>query len=316
MNDYWLSILVNMGLLSFLALSTYVLLIGGAMSFGQQAFFGIGGYAAGMATVLWALPLGLALVLAAAVGALVAGMVGAVTFRLRGFYFSVASLAAAEAVRIFFELFSFQVETSSGQMLGPDGIAGFGGIRYLYERGVSQMGFVLLIYGVLCLILLALHLSQKARFGLALRMVGEDPELAGVFGIDVLKVKLAAAAAAGAIAALGGGLYAHYNTYIEPSNFGVMLGVHSVAYTLIGGIGTPLGPLLGTGIDILLLEGSRMFQGYRMIAFGGVVALFLIVRPRGILDERLVHRLRAWAGRGLRHRKGHAGSPRQPTNEA
>jgi branched-chain amino acid transport system permease protein len=316
MNDYWLSILANMGLLSFLALSTYVLLIGGAMSFGQQAFFAVGGYAAGMATVLGALPLGAALALAAVMGALIAGMVGAVTFRLRGFYFSVASLAAAEAIRIFFELFSFQIETSPGVMAGPDGIGGFGGIRYLYERGLSQTGFVLLIYGMLGAILLGLHLSERARFGLALRMVGEDPELAGVFGIDVRKVKLAAAAAAGAIAALGGGLYAHYNTYIEPSNFGVMLGVHSLAYTLIGGLGTPLGPLLGAGIDILLLEGSRLFQGYRMIAFGGVVALFLIVRPRGILDERLVNRLRAWTRRGLRHGKRHADPPHQPTNEA
>ena len=316
MDDYWLGILANMGLLSFLALSSYVLLIGGAMSFGQQAFFAIGAYGAGIATVLWALPFAAALVLAAVMGALAATLLGALTLRLQGFYFSVASLAAAEAVRIFLELFSLRAETSGGQIVGPGGVDGFGGIRYLYVRGLSQAGFVLLIYGVLCLVLLALYLSERGRFGLALRMSGEDPELAAVFGIDVPKVKLAAAAAAGAIAALGGGLYAHYNTYIEPRNFGMMLGIHGLAYALIGGVGTPLGPLLGVGFDILLLEFSRIFQGYRMIAFGGVVALFLIVRPRGILDERLVHRLRAGFGRALRYRRGHAGPPDRPPDGA
>ena len=71
-----------------------------------------------------------------------------------------------------------------------------------------------------------------------------------------------------------------------------MLGVHSLAYALIGGLGTAFGPLLGVLIDIGLLESTRAFQGYRMIVFGGLVALLLVFRPRGLLDERLVHKLR------------------------
>ncbi|MBM3354072.1 MAG: branched-chain amino acid ABC transporter permease, partial [Betaproteobacteria bacterium] len=100
------------------------------------------------------------------------------------------------------------------------------------------------------------------------------------------------AAAAGALAALGGVLYAHHNTYVEPRNFDIMLGVHSLAYALIGGLGTVFGPLLGVLVDIGLLEGSRVFQGYRMIVFGGLVALLLVFRPRGLLDERTVIWLR------------------------
>lgn len=311
MGEYGLSILANMGLLSFLALSSYVLLIGGSMSFGQQAFFAIGAYAAGIATVLWAMPLGLALVLAAAAGAFAAGTMVAFTHRLGGVYFSVASLAAAEAIRIGLELFSLRAATPEGRMIGPNGTEGFGGIRYLYERGFSQAEFVLLIYGVLCLVLLGLLASERARFGLALRMVGEDAELAGVLGIDARKIRLAAAAASGAVAAIGGGLFAHYNTYIEPRNFEVMLGIHGLFYTLIGGFATPLGPLLGVFIDVILMEISRILQGYRMVVFGGVVAVILILRPRGILDDRLVHRLRAWTKRVLGHRKRHAEPPHQ-----
>jgi branched-chain amino acid transport system permease protein len=69
-----------------------------------------------------------------------------------------------------------------------------------------------------------------------------------------------------------------------------MLGVHSLAYGLIGGLGTALGPLVGVVLDIGLLESMRTFQGYRMIVFGGVVAVLLIVRPRGLLDEPTVNR--------------------------
>lgn len=306
MNEYVLGILANMGLLSFLALSAYVLLIAGEMSFGQQAFFAIGAYSAAATTVLGALPLGVALALAAALGGIAGAALGCVTLRLRGLYFSMSTLAAAEAVRIFFELLQFQHTTADGDSVGPNGSEGFGAIRYVYEHGLGQGEFVLLIYAVLLLVLTALYACERAHFGVALRMVGEDPDLAGVLGINSRRTKLAAATVSGAIAAIGGGLYAHYNTYIEPGNFDVMLGIHSVAYALIGGLGTPLGSLLGVGADVLLLEGSRIFHGYRMIAFGGLVALFLIVRPRGLLDEQLVCKLRArvrrappYAGRAL-----------------
>ena len=67
-----------------------------------------------------------------------------------------------------------------------------------------------------------------------------------------------------------------------------MLGVHSLAYALIGGLGTAFGPLLGVLLDIGFLEGTRFFHGYRMIVFGGLVAVLLIFRPRGLLDERMV----------------------------
>jgi len=104
----------------------------------------------------------------------------------------------------------------------------------------------------------------------------------------VQRVKLGVAAAAGALAALGGVLYAHHNTYIEPRNFDIMLGVHSLAYALIGGLGTAFGPLLGVLLDVGVLESTRFFQGYRMIVFGGLVAVLLVFRPRGLLDERMV----------------------------
>ncbi|MDQ5850199.1 MAG: branched-chain amino acid ABC transporter permease [Pseudomonadota bacterium] len=292
MDEYSIGVLTNVGLLSFVALSAYLLLIAGELSFGQQAFFGVGAYAAGIGTAMLGWPLPVAAAAAMALGALAAFLVGVPTLRLRGLYFAMATLAAAEMLRILLELFHWRIEVG-GETVGPDGSQGFRGIRWIFERGVEPLDFLAIVYALLVLTLIAFMLMERSRLGATLRAVGEDPELAGCVGIAVRKLKLGVVAASGALAALGGALFAHHNTYIEPRNFDVMLGVHSLAYALIGGLGTALGPLLGVALDIGLLEGSRIFGGMRMIVFGGLVALLLVLRPRGLLDERVVHWIRS-----------------------
>ncbi len=291
MDEYALGVLTNMGLFMFVAASAYLLLIAGELSFGQQAFFGVGAYAAGIGTAMLGWPLPLAALAAMALGALAALLVGLPTLRLRGLYFAMATLAAAEMVRILLELFHWQVEVA-GEAVGPDGTQGFRGIRWMFERGVEPADFLAIVWLLVGVVMVGFVMVERSKLGLTLRALGEDPELAGSVGVDVYRIKLVAVAAAGALAALGGALFAHHNTYIEPRNFDIMLGVHSLAYALIGGLGTILGPLLGVALDLGLLEGTRFLHGYRMIVFGGLVALLLVFRPRGLLDERATHWLR------------------------
>lgn len=291
MDEYAIGVLTNIGLLSFVATSAYLLLVAGELSFGQQGFFGVGAYAAGIATAMLSLPLFVGILVAILAGAAAAALVGATTLRLRGLHFAMATLAAAEMLRILFELFHWQVEVG-GERVGPDGTQGFRGIRWVFERGLEPLEFMLMVYGMLACVVLAFILLERSKLGASIRALGQDPDLAGMVGIDVVRLKLGVAAAAGALAALGGALFAHHNTYIEPRNFDIMLGVHSLAYALIGGLGTVFGPLLGVALDLGLLEGTRVFQGYRMIVFGGLVALLLAWRPRGLLDEQAVHWLR------------------------
>jgi branched-chain amino acid transport system permease protein len=287
MDEYAIGVLTNIGLFSFVALSAYLLLIAGEMSFGQQAFFGVGAYAGGILTALYGWPLPLAALAAMVLGALAQFLVALPTLRLRGLYFAMATLAAAEMARILFELLHWR-RSIDGELAGPDGTQGFRGIRWIFERGIEPMHY-LGIVGVLLALVVGLFLVvERSKLGATLRGIGQDPELAAAVGIDVQRVKLGVAAAAGALAALGGVLYAHHNTYIEPRNFDIMLGVHSLAYALIGGLGTAFGPLLGVLLDIGVLEGTRVFHGYRMIVFGGLVAVLLVFRPRGLLDERMV----------------------------
>ena len=221
-------------------------------------------------------------------GAAAAALVALPTLRLRGLYFAMATLAAAEMFRIAFELLHWQLEVE-GEMVGPDGTQGFRGIRWMLERGVEPEHFALIVWLLLIVVLLLFVFAERSKLGATIRALGQDPILADTLGVDVEGFKLGVVAASGALAALGGALFAHHNTYIEPRNFDIMLGVHSLAYAFIGGLGTALGPLLGVVLDLGFLEGSRVLAGYRMILFGALVALLLIWRPRGILDEQVVH---------------------------
>jgi branched-chain amino acid transport system permease protein len=303
MDDYLIGVLSNIGVISFVALSAYLLLLTGEISFGQQGFFAIGAYAAGIATALWGWSLTTALVWGAAVSGSAALLVGVPTLRLHGLYFAIATLAFAEMMRILFELFHYQVSID-GELVGPDGSDGFRNIRYVFDHNIDAVQFLLLIYSLLGATMLGFMLLERSRLGVVFRMIGQDETLAELQGIPVARQRVLAAAIAGTLAGIGGGLYAHLTTYVEPRIFDIMLGVHSLAYGLIGGLGTALGPLLGVLIDIGLLESIRALAGYRMIIFGGLVALLLIVRPRGLLDEVVVHTIgRGWRRVCLRARR-------------
>lgn len=283
----------DIAVLSLLALSAYLVLLVGRISFGQQAWFGVGAYVSGLATALAQWPLGAALLLGMAVGAALSVLLAFPTLRLSGLNYAVATLALAEMMRLGLLGWHFTRDID-GVPVGPQGAEGFRDIRWLLENDVSPGAFLALCTSVLLAVLLGLAWLRPRRLGVALRQVGHDETLAASQGLPVLRLQLLAIGLAGGVAALGGGLYAHRATYIEPALFDPMLGVHAVGYALIGGLGIALGPLIGVAFDIGLLEATKVFAGWRMVVFGGLVALFLRFRPRGLLDEDTVHRL--WHG--------------------
>jgi branched-chain amino acid transport system permease protein len=291
MDEHLVSILTNIGGFTFIALSAYLLLLTGEISFGQQAFFGIGAYFSGIVTAMWGLSMWAAIPLTMLAAAFAAGLVGIITIRLRGLYFSIATLAFAEMVRLALVGTTWQIKID-GEMVGPNGSEGLGNIRWALDNDIEANDFMWIVLITLAIVMGLFFLMERSRLGSIFRTIGADRLLAETQGINVTAYKVAATALAGAIASLGGIFYAHAQTHVYPENFDVMLGVHSLAYGLIGGLGTAFGPVLGVILDIGFLEAVEWVQGYRMIAFGGLVALLLIFMPRGILDERRVHRLR------------------------
>jgi len=290
-NDYLLTVISNIGMISLIALSAYIILITGEISFGQQAYFGISAYSGAIATTIWGWPFWLALIFGSSVAAIAAGVISAMTVRISGLYFSISTLAFSEMVRLSLLKFSYQKEID-GELIGPNGAEGFGGIRWIFENNISVLEYTLIIYLILIIVLSFLLVIERSELGMIFRMLGQDPMLTKAQGLNTTIYKVIAATIAGFIAGLGGMLYAHSFTYIEPQIFNIMLGVHSLAYGLIGGLGTVFGPIIGVVIDIGFLESIRAIHGYRMIVFGGIVAIMLIFLPRGILDENRVYKLK------------------------
>lgn len=290
MSPYAIGLCSDMVIMSFLALGAYLLLLVGRVSFGLQAFFGIGAYVSGIGTSMLSLPLGVAIPLAVAAGALISFLLAWPVMRLSGLHYAVATLAFGELARISLSWWQWQIPTAEG-LVGPNGIEGFRDIRWLLVNNVSNESYLLLCLILLLLTIGAMQWLERRRLGVAVRMVGADDLLAQSSGLDPMRIRLLISAYAGGLAALGGALYAHRTTYIEPALFEPMLGVHAVGYSLIGGLGTAWGPLMGVVFDLGLLNATSLFEGWRMVVFGGLVAVFLRVKPRGFLDEAWVHRL-------------------------
>lgn len=298
LSDYLVAVLARIGIEAFVALSAYLVLILGRVSFGQQGFFVIGAYAAGVATAVHGAPLAAGLLVGAAAGGVAGTLFAFCLGQARGLYFAAGTLAFGELTRVALLLVHYRVPRGS-DLVGPAGADGFGGIRALFTGGWSVTGYTLVIYGLLATVLVALSWGLGSRWGEAARMAGEDETAARTNGIRVTAVRTATLVIAAALAGLGGALFAHYATYVEPGHADVMLGIHSLAYGLIGGLGTPLGPVLGVALDIGVLESSRFLAGYRMVVFGGLVLAFLAVRPRGVFDEATVQQLHRVVVRSL-----------------
>ena len=110
MDEYFVQVLSNMGVISFIALSAYLILVTGEISFGQQSYFAISAYASGIATAMWNWNFISGMMFGILCAGVVSFFVAWPTLRLRGLYFSIASLALGELTRLLFENFHYQIE--------------------------------------------------------------------------------------------------------------------------------------------------------------------------------------------------------------
>jgi branched-chain amino acid transport system permease protein len=282
--DFYFGLAQIIGVHTLLGLSAYIVLLTGQVSLAQAGFFAVGAYVAGMLTVLagWAiLP---ALAVSSLFGAVVACAVGFPALRVKGLMLVIATLAFGEAVRLFFFNFDYQV-AKGGVKLGPLGGEGFRQIRYFPEHGWTTMDVMLFIWTWVALAMALLWWFDRSRYGAVLRAVGEDEIAAQSVGINLTAVKVSAMTIGGAIAGLGGGIYAHYTTHIEHASFGILLATFALAYPILGGLGSVFGTVVAAiFVQGFLVEGLRFLGDWRNLLFGALIVLAMNVRPNGFLD--------------------------------
>ncbi len=289
--EYFYSLVTQTGIHILLGLSVYTVALTGQVSFGQQGFYAIGAYISAMATTLWGVPLLPALLLGMVISAFVGVLVGFPALRVKGLYLAIATFAFGEIVRNGLNLVYFTREVG-GAEVGPVGPEGFRHISYFNDNGWTTLDVMLLVVAIVSIVLVIYALLERSRLGATVRAVGADELAAATAGVNVVWIKVGAFAIGAAAAGLGGGLYAHYTTFLSPLAFGLSIAIIAVAYVLVGGLGSWLGPVAGVLFFLALTEGLRFLGEYRMMIYGIVVVIAMNVRPHGLIDAKMVHRLK------------------------
>ncbi len=260
-----------LGVNGLLALSMYVVLAAGQLSLGQAAFMGLGAYSSALMTLKLGLPFLLVLPLSIVTPVLFALAVGGPTLRLSGVYLAIATIGLGEVLRAVY--------------LNVDYFGGALGLSGIPERAETWM-----IYGILLLAIVALWLVGRSRIGRAMEAIREDETAAAVMGIPVARYKLGVLVASAALAGVAGCLSAHVSSFIGPNEYGFEPAVTILSYALLGGIGTPLAPVLGAWVLTLLPELLRGVSDFRLVLNGLIIVAAVLFLPNGLLAIRMRRR--------------------------
>ena len=278
--------LVMVGIYTILAVSLNLLVgYAGIFSLAHAAIYGIGAYA----SALVALKLGLGfwggLVVAAVAGACAAALVGIPSLRVAGDYYIVASFGLQVVI---LTVFMNWTDLTNGHA----GLAGIPRPRVFGLVIDNPFKYVVLSLALAALTYAVCRRLTGSAFGRTLRAVREDEIAAQATGKNVVLVKIVITTISSALGALGGSLYAHYITYINPSSFTLEESIFIVSLVILGGTERLAGPVVGAFILLAVPEALKFLAipdtvaaPARQILYGGLLILFMFVRPEGILGR-------------------------------
>ena len=241
----------------------------GLVSFGQQVFVGLGGYALAVGCERFGLGVWPSFGLAAVVAAVIAVPVGALTFRLRGGYFAVGSWLVAEVFRLLFGNSDY-LGNASGMFIRP-------------ARSVDPWVVYYVAIGLLISMIALVVITLRSRLGLALMAIRDAEDAAASLGVHVWRVKLVAFVVAGAGTALAAALLTVQTPFIQPNAaFSIQWSAAASFMVVVGGLGTVEGPLLGAAVYVVLQQQLGGNGAIHMIVVGAVSVAMMLVEPRGI----------------------------------
>jgi len=279
--------------LQFVVLATAWNILGGYagyVNFGSGAFFAVGAYTSVALIQAFQAPLLVQVVAAATVTGAMGFLVGALTLRLRGIFFSIATVAIAVICETVVINWSFVGGARGIAILQPDTPVGFASYnRMLF---VAMTGFAVLAVGLA-------RFVEISWIGRGLRAIRDSEEAAESVGVPTLRLKLAAATLSGALMGVAGAPFPLYMSFIEPvSAFSLNYAVSALAMPLIGGTASWLGPvigavLLGTVQQVVTVTISSELN---VLVVGLVLVVYVVAAPQGILG--LARRLSRREGAG------------------
>ena len=243
----------------------------GVFSFGHQAFFGIGAYIAGLATMKMGVPPWLCFLLGGAGAALISLVISWPTFRLKGPYLAIVTLAFAEVLRI---ICSNWVELTRGQLGMSVSPIFLGTTRYEYYY------LILVLFVATWVILSKL---MQSPWGLAVYAIRESQDAAESLGVNVVKLKRLAFVLTSFMAGIAGAFYAYYIGILTPDILGSGVIFTILVMGLFGGIGTLHGPIIGALALTFLAEYLRGIGDYRYLVYSLIIIFTVLFLPGGMM---------------------------------
>jgi branched-chain amino acid transport system permease protein len=265
---------------------------GGQISFGHSIFFGLGAYTSAILQADFGVNAYLCLVLGVVVAVVVAVALGAVTLRLRGIYFSLATFA----LTLVFAILTGHYEDFTGGEVGLTlPLLGDAPGQFAFEDKLAYY-YVALVLAAAAFVVTWLVL--RSRLGLQLRAIQADQDAAQASGVLAFRVKLIGLAISAVLGALAGSVYVQYVGFIDPdSAFGAALATQIAVIAFVGGAGKLWGPVLGAVLlvplqQLLNSQLSAYPAGFNLVVYALVVLVILWIEPRGIMSMRWRRRRR------------------------
>ncbi len=246
----------------------------GLMSLCQPAFIGLAGYT--LAIVTWVgLPFYIGIIGGAIVAAAFAMLISIPVFRLRGIYFAIGTLVVPEALRIVFFLW----KPVGGEMQG-------GGAGYMIKNigGISmtEIYWFAIAIGIISIFLMRIIL--RSRLGLGLAAIRDNDRTAASSGVDVFRLKLYSFVIGAVVTGIAGAVFYIYQGYIEPvSAFNIKWTMTLILATVIGGMSTEEGPIIGTIIVVVLHFLLGRYAGISLLIQGIILVGIMLLAPQGIM---------------------------------
>ncbi len=282
-NKYYMNILIMSGIWSIVALSLNLILgYTGQVNLAHGAFFGIGAYASALMMLKLKMGFWLSLPLASAIAGLFGFLIGLPALRTRGSYFAIGTLCFNIIVTLIVDRWEGLTEGARG-LMGIPGAAPiplpWGG-KIAFNTMASQYYLVLFF---LVLTIFVLRRIMQSLVGRSFRAIRGNEELAEAVGIHAMRTKLLSFTVSCFFAGIGGVLYASYIGFLSPEITDYHVSFDALIYVMIGGIGTIVGPIIGTLLFVTIPETLQVAAEFRLLLYGLILIVMIIYLPRGIV---------------------------------
>jgi ABC-type branched-subunit amino acid transport system permease subunit len=280
--SYWNYVMGTVGIYVILGLGLNIIVgLAGQLVLGYVAFYAMGAYTLALLNapqphnLMWGFWIGL--VLAIILSAITGILIGLPILSLRGDYLAIVTLGFGEIIRILLQ--SDMMTSLTG---GPRGVLNISGPVILGHSFTSDVDFMYLIIIAVVITVFITQRVQNSNTGRSWVSIREDEVVAKATGVDTFKSKLLALALGAAFAGIGGALFASRSQSTGPEDYSLMVSINVLAVVIVGGMGSVPGIILGSFVLKGLPEILRELDNYRLLVFGALLIVMMIIRPEGI----------------------------------